>query len=90
MDKFIKSLLEKTANDSRLLPSHMGMIFGILQTGIQQPGENEFIISRKKLMQFTKIKASSTYHRCLNQLIEFGYFSYFPSYDPRGASVLIF
>lgn len=90
MDKILKHKLEKAAYDSRLLPSHMGLIFGVLHTGIQQSQENKFIISRKKLMQFTKIKASSTYHRCLNQLIEFGYFTYVPSYDPKGASMLIF
>ncbi|WP_183573104.1 phage integrase SAM-like domain and Arm DNA-binding domain-containing protein [Mucilaginibacter sp. X5P1] len=39
-------------------------------------------IFRKKLMRFSRIKSVSTYHKCLGELVSFGYIGYRPSFDP--------
>ena len=90
MEGLVKTLLEKIEADGRLSPSHLGLIMGILFRGIPQQGGSGLIISRRKLMAFAKLKATSTYHRSMNQLIAFGYFTYHPSYDPKSATVVNF
>lgn len=33
-------------------------------------------------MPASKIKSNATYHKCINELKDFGYIKYIPSYDP--------
>lgn len=41
-------------------------------------------------MQLGKVAAISTYHRCMKQLIAFGYFKYESTYDSyKGSKVII-
>lgn len=37
-------------------------------------------------MHFSRIKSIATYHKCLKELMDFGYISYEPSYHPVNAS----
>jgi hypothetical protein len=90
MEGLVKALLEKIEADVRLSPTHLGLIMGILHKGIPVAGANGMVVSRRKLMAFAKLKATSTYHRSMNQLIAFGYFTYHPSYDPKSATVVNF
>lgn len=90
MDDLLKAVLEKIEADSRLSPSHLGLIMGILYRGTPVAGASGMIVSRRKLMAFAKLKATSSYHRCMKQLIAFGYFTYHPSYDPKSATIINF
>nr|NYE65503.1 DNA-binding IclR family transcriptional regulator [Mucilaginibacter sp. E4BP6] len=40
-----------------------------------------FKISRKELMKLSKINSSSTYHRCISDLVKLKYISYAPSFN---------
>lgn len=47
-------------------------------------GKSGIKISRKKIMQIARIKGIATYHNCINNLVEWGYIKYEPSYHPSG------
>lgn len=42
----------------------------------------DFPISRKNIMQPSKIGAIVTYHKCISELQEYGYIIYKPTYNP--------
>lgn len=81
------NFLVKAADDHRLLPNHLSLIMAVLfyfRTD-DTPGEGTKI-SRSRLMRFARIKSIATYHKCLKDVIDFGYISYEPSYHPTNAS----
>jgi hypothetical protein len=45
-------------------------------------------ISRKKLMTKAHFGSITTYHKCINQLCDFGYILYQPTYDCYAGSVI--
>ena len=47
-------------------------------------------ITRKKVMQLSKIRNIATYHKCMKELQEFGYIDYQPSYHPLKGSLAHF
>lgn len=49
----------------------------------------QFQVSRRKLMQLSKIQSKATYHKCLKDLIDKGYIFYQPSYHPLQGSKMI-
>ena len=51
---------------------------------------DQFKISRKEVMKLSKIAAISTYHRCMKEMIGYGYFKYEPEYDSYKGSKVIF
>jgi hypothetical protein len=78
-------LLQKAANDDRLLPSHISLFMAMFYYSSDKPGDH-FQVSRKKLMRFSRIKSVATYHKCIKELVAYGYIDYQPSYDPYRAS----
>lgn len=45
-------------------------------------------ISRKKLMELSRINSIATYHKCIRQLVLYGYIDYTPSYHPMHGSLV--
>jgi hypothetical protein len=88
--KFVNRCYFIIFNDDRLLPSHLSMFFGLILIRTKEKCTKSFRISRKDLMILSKINSSSTYHRCISDLVEFGYISYAPSFDHyKGSKVQI-
>ena len=81
VDRFLK----KAANDDRLLPSHISLFMAMFYYSPDKPADH-FQISRKKLMRFSRIKSIATYHKCIKELVAYGYIDYQPSYVPYRAS----
>ena len=77
--------LRKAANDDRLLPSHISLFMAMFYYSPDKPGDH-FQVSRKKLMRFSRIKSVATYHKCIKELVAYGYIDYQPSYDAYRAS----
>ncbi len=77
--------LRRAANDDRLLPSHISLYMAMFYYSPDKPGDH-FQVSRKKLMRFSRIKSVATYHKCIKELVAYGYIDYRPSYDPYRAS----
>jgi hypothetical protein len=50
--------------------------------------KNPVSVSRSKVMKNSKIKSIATYHKCLKDLIGWGYIKYQPSYHPAKGSLV--
>ncbi|MBS1503250.1 MAG: hypothetical protein JST32_14375 [Bacteroidetes bacterium] len=77
--------LQKAANDERLLPSHVSLYMALFYYS-PDTSDEYFQVSRRKLMRFSRIKSIATYHKCIKELVAWGYIDYKPSYDPYRAS----
>ncbi len=77
-------------NYDRLLPSYISMFFGLILIRTKAKYKKSFRISRKDVMILSKINSSSTYHRCIADLVKFGYITYEPSFNHyKGSKVQI-
>jgi len=84
----VDAFLKQAADDERLLPSHVSLFMAMFYYSPDQTPEKIFQASRKKLMRFSRIKSIVTYHKCMKELVAYGYVYYKPSYDPQRASSL--
>ncbi|EHQ27001.1 hypothetical protein [Mucilaginibacter paludis] len=70
------------AKDGRLTVWHLAMLVAILHLKTIQNTNGPILISRKKIMLFSHVQTSPTYHKYLKELQVFGYIKYTPSYHP--------
>ena len=82
------AVLEAVKSDDRLTSYHISLYIALLyySKGIRQL---PFYASRRKLMGFSRIKSGATYHKCLRQLISYGYLDYHPSFHPQQGSRIV-
>ncbi len=80
------TFLKKAADDNRLLPSHLSLMMAVFYFHNDSMHNDAIKVSRSRLMRFSRIRSIATYHKCLKDLIDFGYISYRPSYHPTNAS----
>jgi len=84
----IDEFLKQAAADKRLFPTHICLFMAIFYHSPEGLPFTEFQVSRRKLMLFSRIKSKATYHKCLSELVAFGYVSYEPSFNPYKASLV--
>jgi hypothetical protein len=88
--QFLMRFLNRMADDDRLNTSHVSLCFALVICWNDQKHKSPFKVSRKILMDYSKIASISTYHICIKDLISFGLISYTPSYDSyRGTLVTL-
>lgn len=71
----------RIADDDRLTSNHVSIYLALFQLWNTEHFPKSFIIMRQEVMQLSKVTSKSSYHRCLNQLHDFGYISYEPSHN---------
>lgn len=79
--------VEKAKDDDRLGMPHFCLLFALLHASIVNGGCRAFYASRSNLMAGAKIKAKTTYHKCLDDLVHLGYLKYQPSFHPKKGSL---
>ena len=79
--QFLIRFLNRMADDERLNTSHISLCFALIICWNDQKHKLPFKISRRILMDYSKIGSISTYHICIRDLISFGLIRYAPSYD---------
>jgi hypothetical protein len=84
----LNQFLKRAADDHRLFTTHMSLFMAIFYYSSPLSPFEEFRICRRQLMRFSRIKSKATYHKCLSELVLFGYIKYQPSYDPFKASTI--
>lgn len=77
---------ERIGDDERLLPSHVGLVMALFYYHDCGSGLAYFQASRSKLMRFSRIRSIATYHKCLAELVAYGYVEYHPSWHPEKGS----
>lgn len=81
----------KLADGNRSISTtHFGLFMALLQCYHEQGGKNPFHVSRSKLMKLARIKSTSTYQTCINDLKGCGIMRYTPSYHPTIATEVVF
>ncbi|RYE59619.1 MAG: hypothetical protein EOP48_00280 [Sphingobacteriales bacterium] len=83
----VDNFLKRAAVDERLLPTHLSLFMAIFFYS-KGDAKAEFQVCRRELMQYSRIKSLSTYHKCMSELVTYGYITYSPSYDPIRASCI--
>lgn len=84
------SFFERVGEDDRLLPSHVGLIMALFYYHNSKKPVEFFHASRRQLMRFSRIRSIATYHKCLSELVRYGYVEYIPSWHPIKASTFRF
>jgi len=74
------------ARDKRLTVWNISVLFAIMQLAKEDIFGTTIFISRSKVMRLARIKSAMTYHKCMDQLQEYGYIFYMPSYHPGEGS----
>lgn len=81
LNKFFRAI----ENDGRISITHIGIYAALLQywqgTGYSHP----LVVFSHQIMEIAKI-STTTYHRCIRQLHEYGYIRYEPSFKRNKAS----
>jgi hypothetical protein len=74
--------------DQRIRPNHISMYTGLFYLWTLSELKTPYHISRRQLMKISKIKSYATYHKCIKELVDFGFITYSPSYHPGKGSLL--
>ena len=85
---FSISRIVRLESDSRLLSTHISILTAIFICWQHNQFQEPFSVTRRKLMAFSKVASVATYHKCMRELIAFGYVKYQPSYHPRNGSLV--
>lgn len=84
----LMTFMHELAADIRLKPTHISLCLALCHAWVRSSFQNNFQVSRCKLMAASRIQSRATYHKVIKELQAFGYLRYTPSYHPvRGSSV---
>jgi hypothetical protein len=84
------SFFRNFADDCRLTPAHVSLYTSLYHLWRENNFLNPVPISRRKVMPIAKIKAYFTYHKCIQELVSFGYITYHPTHNYVTANTLIY
>jgi hypothetical protein len=73
---------EKISKDERLDLEHLNLFTSIYYWWAQNKFQNPLAITSKMLMDMSRLKTLSAYHKCIRDLHEYGYIKYIPSLHP--------
>ncbi|SMD16277.1 hypothetical protein [Pedobacter nyackensis] len=84
--KQLTSFLNAASKNKRFHQSHLSLYSAILMCYTKGLCKNPFRISRRELMKHSAIHSFATYHKCMKDLVIYGFVDYQPSYHPHLAS----
>ncbi|RYZ63108.1 MAG: hypothetical protein EOO14_00260 [Chitinophagaceae bacterium] len=76
--------------DSRIGITHISLYVALYQLWEWKGFQKPLRVKRSEVMELAKISSSATYHKCLRQLIEYGFITYYPCSDPARKSEVYF
>ena len=74
------------AGDPRISITHIGIYAALLQYWKEHGFQNPVHAFSYEIMQIAKISASTTYHKCVKDLNDYGYIRYVPSFKRNQGS----
>jgi hypothetical protein len=80
--KELTSFFSAIRQDNRIGISHISLYMALFQFYNLNQFQNPVNINRASLMEIAKISGLATYHKCIKDLVEFGYIEYNPSFNP--------
>jgi replication initiation and membrane attachment protein DnaB len=80
--KELTSFYEAILDDPRIGPTHISLYMALFQLYNVNGLENPVEINRHQVMRVAKINGIATYHKCIQNLEDFGYIRYRSSFNP--------
>jgi len=84
----LSAVMSKFAEDDRLNTAHVSLYVALFQFWNLNRFENPISLNRSEVMRVSKIGSKTTYHRCINELHDWGYLEYIPSRNPMKGSTI--
>jgi len=81
---FFKAIEE----DPRVNSRHVSLYVSLFQFWLNKENKNHLELFSKEVMGLCKISASSTYHKTIRELHDFGYIDYDPSFNHNKRSCI--
>ena len=82
IETVLKNFQTLIVDDPRVGPPHISLYLAIVHFASLQDYQNPVAAFRKDLMKHAKICGAATYIKCLQELQEFGFVKYIPSFNP--------
>ena len=73
---------EKIAKDERIDLEHLNLFVSIYYWWAQNKFQNPVAITSKIIMNMSRLKTITAYHKCIRDLHDYGYIKYVPSFHP--------
>lgn len=83
----ISNFIVKASANEKIQFSHISLFLAIYNRWEVSEFMHPIKITRRMLMNDSKIKSVATYHRCITDLDSLGFIEYEPSYHPKGSLV---
>jgi replication initiation and membrane attachment protein DnaB len=84
--KELTSFYSAIKSDHRIGATHISLYMALFQFYNLNKLNNPIQITRTAVMEVAKISGLATYHKCMKDLVEYGYIQYEPSYNPAISS----
>jgi hypothetical protein len=84
--KSLSQFFTAIANDPRISITHIGIYAALLQYWQEHQFETPIHVFSYEIMRIAKISASTTYHKSIKDLSNYGYIKYEPSYKRNQGS----
>ena len=84
--KEITSFFSAIKEDPCIGSTHISLYMALFQFYNLNEFQNPVKITRADVMKTAKINGLATYHKCMKDLVEYGYIQYMPSYNPAISS----
>jgi len=72
--------------DHRIGTTHISLYMALFEFYNLNRFQNPIDIKRTSVMEVAKISGLATYHKCIKDLVDFGYIKYQPSFNPAISS----
>ena len=81
--KQLTTFLQQVSKNKRIQQSHLSLYSAMMMCCTKSHCHNPFRVTRRELMKHSAIHSFSTYHKCMSELVDYGYIDYQPSYHPQ-------
>src|SRR5689334_7802123 len=84
----LSGFYRKVVIDQRVGSAHVSLYMALFKMWCQADFECPLSITRTQLMPVAKISSLGTYHKCMKDLVAYGYIKYQPSPRPFSKSLV--
>ncbi len=74
--------------DNRISCTHISLYMAMFKIWSEMEFSGPVRFTRQQVMGIAKISGLATYHKCIKDLVAFGYIQYLPSYHPGVGSMV--
>lgn len=87
-EDILSRFLLSVAGNPKISASHISLFSAILCC--RKSEEKTVNVSRRRLMGYSKLRSTATYHKCISDLVDAGFILYSPSFNPvLGSSIIL-